>query len=82
MRAGFFVREADGTVKSESSYLEFNFPDRLAGVLDRAPSSRGERVPGERRLNVMPRSEAFQSSVGAVAAAIIVPLPSKSAAIR
>jgi proteasome lid subunit RPN8/RPN11 len=69
MRAGFFVREADGTVKSESSYLEFNFPDRLAGVLDRAPSSRGERVPGERRLNVMPRAEAFQSSVGAVAAA-------------
>jgi hypothetical protein len=35
MRAGFFVREHDGTVRSESSYLEFNFPDRLAGVLDR-----------------------------------------------
>jgi proteasome lid subunit RPN8/RPN11 len=69
MRAGFFVREADGTVKSESSYLEFNFPDRLAGVLDRAPASRTEKVPGERRLNVMPRSEAFQSSTGAVAAA-------------
>ena len=69
MRAGFFVREADGTVKSESSYLEFNFPDRLAGVLDRAPASRPERVQGERRLNVMPRSEAFQSSLGAVAAA-------------
>ena len=69
MRAGFFVREADGTVKSESSYLEFNFPDRLAGVLDRSAAPRGERVPGERRLNVMPRSEAFQSSLGAVAAA-------------
>jgi proteasome lid subunit RPN8/RPN11 len=70
MRAGFFVREADGTVKSEKSYLEFNFPDRLAGVLDRAPVPRGEqRVQGERRLNVMPRSEAFQSSAGAVAAA-------------
>ena len=37
MRAGFFVREADGTVKNARSYLEFNFPDRLAGVLDRAP---------------------------------------------
>jgi hypothetical protein len=37
MRAGFFVREADGTVNSERSYQEFNFPDRLAGVLDRAP---------------------------------------------
>ena len=35
MRAGFFVREHDGTVRGESSYLEFNFPDRLAGVLDR-----------------------------------------------
>jgi len=71
MRAGFFVRGADGSVKSESSYLEFAFPDRLAGVLDRAPSQRPERdrVQGERRLNVMPRSEAFQSSVGAVAAA-------------
>ncbi len=69
MRAGFFVREADGTVKSENSYLEFNFPDRLAGVLDRAPGPRPERVQGERRLNVMPRSEAFQSSAGAVAAA-------------
>jgi hypothetical protein len=69
MRAGFFVREADGTVKSERSYLEFNFPDRLAGVLDRAPGLRPERVPGERRMNTMPRSEAYQSSTGAVAAA-------------
>ncbi|MGA3188290.1 MAG: hypothetical protein ABSF22_14385 [Bryobacteraceae bacterium] len=69
MRAGFFVREADGTVKTERSYLEFNFPDRLAGVLDRMPSPRGERIPGERRLNTMPRSEAFQSSTAAVAAA-------------
>jgi len=49
MRAGFFVREADGTVKSERSYLEFNFPDRLAGVLaspERAPRERpGRRIP-------------------------------------
>jgi chaperonin cofactor prefoldin len=66
MRAGFFVREADGTVKSENSYLEFNFPDRLAGVLDRAPSS---RVPGERRLNVMPRPEGFQRSTAVAAEA-------------
>src|ERR1700674_5246057 len=27
MRAGFFVRDADGTVKSDQSYLEFNLPD-------------------------------------------------------
>src|SRR5580700_2951194 len=84
MRAGFFVREADGTVKSESSYLEFNFPDRLAGVLERAPAPRGERdrerVQGERRLNVMPRAEAFQSSVGAVAAARREVLPPREVA--
>ena len=69
MRAGFFVREADGTVKSERSYLEFNFPDRLAGVLDRAPGPRPERVQGERRMNN--RAESFTSSaaIGATAAA-------------
>ncbi len=51
MRAGFFVRESDGTVKSDRTYLEFNFPDRLAGVLDRPPDrprDRGERP--ERRI--------------------------------
>jgi hypothetical protein len=47
MRAGFFVREHDGAVRSDASYLEFNFPDRLAGVLDRPP--RGERPAVERR---------------------------------
>lgn len=40
MRAGFFVREPDGTVKGERSYQEFNFPDRMAGVLDRPPRER------------------------------------------
>jgi hypothetical protein len=40
MRAGFFVRERDGSVKGERSYQEFNFPDRMAGVLDRAPRER------------------------------------------
>jgi len=50
MRAGFFVREADGTVKTEPSYLEFNFPDRLAGVLDRAP----ERPPRDRPVRRIP----------------------------
>jgi proteasome lid subunit RPN8/RPN11 len=69
MRAGFFVREADGTVSAERSYLDFNFPDRLAGVLA-APGSRlVERAAGERRMNAMPRAEAFQSSSGAIAAA-------------
>ncbi len=51
MRAGFFVREADGSVKGERSYQEFNFPDRIAGMLDRPPRERrplaeaaGERI--------------------------------------
>jgi hypothetical protein len=64
MRAGFFVREADGTVKSERSYLEFNFPDRLAGVLDRVPGPRPERVQGERRGNPRPEPYPGPSSTG------------------
>lgn len=68
MRAGFFVREADGTVKSERSYLEFNFPDRLAGVLDRAPGPRPERAPAERRMNNMLRAEPYQGPTAAAAA--------------
>ncbi len=31
MRAGFFVREPDGTVKGERSYQEFNFPGTSGG---------------------------------------------------
>src|SRR5271155_4398919 len=50
MRAGFFAREADGTVKSDQSYLEFNFPDRLAGVLDRA----ADRSPRDRPSRKIP----------------------------
>lgn len=55
MRAGFFIREFDGTLHTESSYLEFSFPDRLAALLDRsartgapdhpAPSRRGSPQP-------------------------------------
>ncbi len=50
MRAGFFVREPDGSVKGERSYQEFNFPDRMAGVLDRPPRERRPMVDaaGER----------------------------------
>lgn len=44
MRAGFFVREENGALNGERSYLEFDFPDRLAGVLDRY----GDRTPRER----------------------------------
>jgi hypothetical protein len=37
MRAGFFVREFDGALRTESSYLEFSFPDRLAALFERSP---------------------------------------------
>jgi proteasome lid subunit RPN8/RPN11 len=57
MRAGFFVREADGTVKTGHSYLDFNFPDRLAGVLD-AASLRDRRPGAERRRFPFSREEA------------------------
>ena len=63
MRAGFFVREADGTVRGDRSYLEFNFPDRLAGILDRPPADRAprDRPPrenAERRTPSYYRAEA------------------------
>lgn len=43
MRAGFFVREPDGTVKSNQTYKEFAFPDRLAGVMEATPRAMAER---------------------------------------
>jgi hypothetical protein len=45
MRAGFFVREHDGTVRADSSYLEFNFPDRFIFPGDRSRAS-PQRVGG------------------------------------
>jgi len=56
MRAGFFVREPDGTVNGTQSHLEFNFPDRMAGVFE----NRGERRP-EPRVD-RPRSFAVRPS--------------------
>ena len=47
MRAGFFVREPDGSVRGERSYQEFNFPDRLAAVLDRPLRERRPPPPTE-----------------------------------
>ncbi len=56
MRAGFFVREKDSTVKGERSYQEFDFPDRLAGVLDR----RADRPLRERGPGAIRRPSSFQ----------------------
>jgi hypothetical protein len=52
MRAGFFVREPDGTVNASRSHLEFTFPDRLTTVFDHRGDHRGsfaERKAPERR---------------------------------
>lgn len=49
MRAGFFVREPDGTVNASQSHLEFNFPDRLAGVFDHPRGGPPERQTSDRR---------------------------------
>ena len=46
MRAGFFVRESGGAVKSERSYLDFSFPERPVAP-DRPPRDRG--LPPDRR---------------------------------
>jgi hypothetical protein len=40
MRAGFFVRESDGAVKTDQSYHDFPFPDRPAGFVDRPSRER------------------------------------------
>jgi hypothetical protein len=48
MRGGFFVREADGSIRTSGSYREFDFPERLAtpGI----PFDRSEgRREGSRR---------------------------------
>lgn len=73
MRAGFFVRESDGTVKSESSYLEFNFPDRLAGVLDRPRSERPSTMRGH---NVYFRESAAPARTDQAQPPAPVPVPS------
>jgi hypothetical protein len=49
MRAGFFLREADGTISATQSYLEFSFPDRLAGVFEHQRGMAPEQPPPERR---------------------------------
>ena len=50
MRAGFFVRHEDGTLDPTQSQLEFNFPDRMAGMPEhRVPFA--ERRPPEPRTS-------------------------------
>src|SRR5580704_16190588 len=82
MRAGYFVREPDGTVKGERSYLEFNFPDRLAGVLDRTldrpaepPAERPPRDRVDRRALTVTRGLSVAREPAIVPQAIAEPLP-------
>ena len=69
MRGGFFVRETDGTVRTERSYLEFNFPDRLAGVLDRSAG----RLPRERGNARRPPQHLSEPAPGESASAPAMP---------
>ena len=75
MRAGFFVREADGAIRGERSYQEFNFPDRLAGVIDRV--GRADRQGGPRPQE---RRGFSRGDAGAAAPAILSREASRDAA--
>jgi proteasome lid subunit RPN8/RPN11 len=63
MRAGFFVREPDGTLNTTQSYLEFSFPDRLAAFDrgDRRGDPRGD-VRGDQRGDQRGASRAARAS--------------------
>ncbi|MEO8024961.1 MAG: hypothetical protein ABI823_00725 [Bryobacteraceae bacterium] len=47
-RAGFFVREADGSVQAQRSYLDFNVPDRTPNSIERVPADRPHSTPADR----------------------------------
>ncbi|HXP88022.1 MAG TPA: hypothetical protein VN841_25050 [Bryobacteraceae bacterium] len=61
MRAGFFVREFDGALRTESSYLEFSFPDRLGALFERAPRT---DPPAPDRRSVPPPTRAMDTRPG------------------
>jgi len=78
MRAGFFVREPDGTVNGSQSYLEFNFPDRMAGVFENRGENRGERRPEprvERRSFAVRQSPEPRNAAPATDVPVAVPAP-------
>jgi hypothetical protein len=80
MRAGFFMRESDGTIRSDSCYLEFNFPDRLAGVLDRPRPERAASAGANVGERPERRAIPFRSDSSAVPAFIpseAPPIPEK-----
>jgi hypothetical protein len=75
MRAGFFPRDANGYVEAAQSFLEFSFPDRLAGVLDRP---RSERPSPERDRGRLPAPSVGSPAVAV--APVLVPPPADPAA--
>lgn len=82
MRAGFFVREADGTVRGDRSYLEFNFPDRLAGILDRPPADRPPRERPPRENSERRPSYYRAEATGAAAAPAPAPVRRESPVLQ
>ena len=71
MRAGFFVREADGSIKADRSHLDFDFPDRIIAAPSQTPAERRRRDPvqpptdtlAEPELAEVP--ESFETASGA-----------------
>jgi proteasome lid subunit RPN8/RPN11 len=75
MRAGFFVRETDGTIKTGQSYQEFNFPDRLAGLFERPIGERPPRDRGDRGHRTDRPTPSFYRAESAALAPIPHELP-------
>ncbi len=61
-RAGFFVRETDGSVKAQRSYLDFNVPDRTPNSLERIPGDRAPIRPGPADRTPQSRTQLLRAS--------------------
>jgi proteasome lid subunit RPN8/RPN11 len=61
-RAGFFVRETDGSVKAQRSYLDFNVPDRTPNSLERVPGERPPARPGPMDRTPQSRTQLLRAS--------------------
>jgi hypothetical protein len=95
MRAGFFVREPDGSIKAGRSYQEFDFPDHPLGappmlarerapVRERAPAARERAALQQQQIEIpsweRPRTPAPpEAQPGAAARIHLPPLGSRHA---
>ncbi len=61
-RAGFFVREPDGSVQVERSYLDFNVPDRTPNALERIVAEPRQQRPGPADRTPQSRTHLLRAS--------------------